>query len=268
MLESGSIEHALSGRVAVVTGASSGIGKATAIRLARLGAVVVVGARRVGRLELVARQITEAGGTAEALPLDVSDPTSAEAFAAEVRERHAGLDIVVNNAGLARGFEPVVESSEADWREMLEANVMGLMRMTRLLLPSLLERPHGDIVHVGSVAGQQPYARGAAYCASKAAVEAFVQALRFELLGTGIRQLVVQPGMVAETEFSEVRFHGDRERAGAVYRGVSPLSADDVADCIAFALTRPPHVNVQSLLVMPTAQASATAVARRDDGSR
>ncbi len=253
----------LQGRVAVVTGASSGIGAATALRLARLGATVVLGARRLDRLAAVRDQIAAEGGGATALALDVSDAASAEAFVDQVLLQHPGVDILVNNAGLARGLGPVVDADLADWREMLEANVMGLGRLTRAFLPALCRRPLADIVHVGSVAGLQPYANGAMYCASKAAVEAFVQALRYELLGTSVRQLVVEPGLVDRTEFSLVRHHGDAARAAKVYEDTTPLSAEDVADCIAFALTRPAHVSIQTLLLMPTLQAAATAVFRR-----
>ncbi len=245
-----------------MTGASSGIGAATARALSALGAAVVVGARRVDKLQALCEELQQQGARAEPLPLDVSDPHSCQTFVTRALAFQDGIDILVNNAGLARGFEPVVESSEQDWREMMEANVMGLMRMTRAFLPGLIDKKRGDIVHVGSVAGLQPYARGAGYCASKAAVEAFVGALRFELLGTGIRQLVIEPGLV-QTEFSDVRFHGDHERADAVYRGIDPLTAEDVADCIAFAVTRPAHVSVHNLLLMATAQASATVVARK-----
>jgi NADP-dependent 3-hydroxy acid dehydrogenase YdfG len=255
-------EKPLVDKVALVTGASSGIGAKTAELLARLGARVVVGARRTERLDRLCFDIMQAGGDAQSSALDVGDAQSCRVFIDRVLERHNHIDILINNAGLARGFENVVDSDERDWREMVEANVMGLMRMTRLSLPAMLERG-GDIVHIGSVAGLQPYPRGAAYCATKAAVEAFASALRQELLGTAIRQLVIEPGMV-ETEFSEVRFHGDRERAKAVYRGLLPLSPEDVAECIAFALTRPAHVSIQTLLLMPTAQVTATSVARSD----
>ena len=248
-------------QVAVITGGSSGFGEALARKLAALGARVVLGARRLDRLEAVRASIDEAGGRIEAHSLDVADAKSSQAFAANVLRRHGAVDILVNNAGLARGFSHVVDNDENDWREMLEANVMGLMRMTRLFLPALIGRGAGDIVHIGSIAALQPYANGAAYCASKAAVEAFVQALRFELVGKNIRQLLIEPGM-ALTEFSEVRFHGDRARADKVYEGVTPLSADDVADCILFALTRPRHVCLQTMLLTPTAQAAATVVAR------
>jgi 3-hydroxy acid dehydrogenase/malonic semialdehyde reductase len=251
----------LAGKTAVITGGSSGIGAATARAFAERGARVILGARRKDRLEAECRKIAASGAEAVALVLDVADAASCEVFAGEVLRRHPTIDILVNSAGLARGFEPVVDSSERDWREMIEANVMGLMRMTRAFLPAMLARRRGDIVHVGSIAGLEPYAKGAAYCASKAAVEAFVQALRLELVGTGIRQLVVEPGMV-ETEFSVVRFHGDKARANAVYQGLTPLSGEDVAECIAFAVTRPAHVCIHTLLVTPTAQASATIAAR------
>ena len=255
----------LSKRVAVVSGASSGIGEATALALARHGAKVVLGARREARLESVVERINAEGGQAESLPLDVADPESCSAFSSTVERRYGAVDVLINNAGLARGLGPVATADERDWREMIEANVMGLMRVTRLFLPAMIQKGQGDIVHVGSIAGVQPYANGAAYCASKAAVEAFVQALRFELLGTNVRQLVIEPGMV-ETEFSVVRFHGDEQRAAAVYQGVTPLSAADVADCILFAITRPAHVCVQTLLVTPTAQAGATTVHRNKLG--
>jgi len=257
------VENAeLRDRIAVVTGASSGIGAATAAALGRLGCRLVLGARRTERVKAVGDQIA---AEVLCLPLDVANEASCAEFVGATLERHGKIDILVNNAGLARGFEHVVDNDERDWREMMEANVMGLMRITRAFLPSLIGRAHADIVHVGSIAALQPYAKGAAYCASKAAVEAFVQALRLELVGSGVRLLVIEPGMV-ETEFSVVRFHGDGERAAQVYSGLTPLSADDVADCIVFALTRPPHVCIQSMLVTPKAQASATVFARNQRG--
>ncbi|MCC6217328.1 MAG: SDR family NAD(P)-dependent oxidoreductase [Polyangiaceae bacterium] len=247
----------LAGRVAVVTGASSGIGEATARAFAARSARVLLGARRVDRLEALARDL---GARAAFHPLDVTDPESCRRFA-DWATATAAVDTLVNNAGLARGLGPVADADEADWREMMEANVLGLMRLTRAFLPALLARDRADLVHVGSVAGVQPYANGAGYCASKAAVEAFAQALRLELAGTGVRQLMLEPGM-AETEFSEVRFHGDRTRAAHVYEGMRPLTAVDIAECVAFAVERPPHVCLQRLLLMPTDQAAATVIAR------
>jgi 3-hydroxy acid dehydrogenase/malonic semialdehyde reductase len=252
----------LTGKVAVITGASSGIGKALALQLAERGVRLAIGARRADRLEATRAEIAAAGAAVRAYALDVSDAGSSTKFVTDVLADFGSIDILVNNAGLARGYGPVVDNDERDWREMLEANVMGLMRMTRAFLPTLMARETSDIVHIGSVAGLQPYANGAAYCASKAAVEAFAQGLRLELVGSTVRQFVIEPGM-AETEFSQVRFHGDAARAASVYEGVTPLSASDVADCIVFALTRPPHVSLQTLLVMPTAQAAATVVARK-----
>lgn len=219
---------------------------------------MVVGARRTSRLEQLAEEL---GERVVPLALDVSDRTSCAEFSKASLARCGAPDILVNNAGLARGLASVVDADEADWREMVEANLMGLMRITQAFLPAMLERGRGDLVQVSSVAGLQPYAKGAAYCATKAAVDAFSFALRRELLGTGLRQLVIQPGMV-ETEFSEVRFHGDAERAKQVYRGVDPLSATDVADAIYFAVTRPAHVSIQTMLIMPTAQVTATETAR------
>lgn len=255
--------QSLDGRIAVVTGASSGIGEATAVALASRGATVVLGARRLERLESLRDRLAKVS-SADAIAVDVSDADSSRRFVDRVLSQRATVDILINNAGLARGLADVVDSEESDWREMVEANVMGLMRMTRLILPTMIEKKSGDIVHVGSVAGLEPYPKGAAYCASKAAVEAFAKALRVELLGTNIREMVIEPGMV-DTEFSDVRFHGDGERARKVYQGLAPLSAQDVAECIAFALTLPPHVSIHTLHVMPTAQASATRVHRELD---
>lgn len=250
--------QSLEGRTVIVTGATSGIGEATARQLVDRGARVVLGGRREPQLVAVARDL---GDRASHRVLDVTDAESCRAFVDDSLTRYPSIDGLVNNAGLARGFADVAECDENDWREMLETNVMGLMRMTKLLVPHLAARPCADIVHVGSIAGLDPYEKGAAYCASKAAVEAFADSLRLELLGTGVRELVIEPGMV-DTEFSAVRFHGDRERADAVYRGVTPLRAEDVAECIVFAMSLPAHVSIHNLLVMPTAQAAATRVHR------
>jgi NADP-dependent 3-hydroxy acid dehydrogenase YdfG len=244
-------------RIAVVTGASSGIGAATARGLARAGFHVVAGARRSDRLQELAEEV---GATA--LALDVTDPASVEAFRAAVADRHGRADLLVNNAGLAAGLDPVADGDERDWQAMLDTNVLGLLRVTRAFLPLLRAAPHAHVVNLGSIAGFEVYPGGAGYTASKHAVRAITGTLRLELNGEPIRVTEVAPGMV-ETEFSLVRFHGDAERADEVYAGVQPLTADDIADCIVWAVTRPPHVDVDLIVVRPVAQAAAHLVARR-----
>jgi NADP-dependent 3-hydroxy acid dehydrogenase YdfG len=233
---------------AVVTGASSGIGAATARALAGAGFHVVLGARRVDRLEAVAKEID---GTA--LRLDVTDKGSAAAFGEAVPE----CRLLVNNAGGAKGLEPVAEADEDDWRWMFEANVIGTLRLTQGLLPKLRASGDGHIVTVTSIAALAPYDNGAGYTGAKHAQAMLHRTLRGELLGEPIRLTEICPGMV-ETEFSLVRFEGDREKADNVYRGLQPLTAEDVADVIAFAATRPSHVNLDQITIMPRAQASAS----------
>jgi NADP-dependent 3-hydroxy acid dehydrogenase YdfG len=246
-------------RIAVVTGASSGIGAATARGLAAVGFQVVAGARRTGRLQALAEEV---GATA--LPLDVTDPTSIEAFRAAVAERHGRADLLVNNAGLAAGLDPIAEGEDRDWQVMLDTNVLGLLRVTRAFLPLLRAAPHAHIVNLGSIAGFEVYPGGVGYTASKHAVRAVTGTLRLELNGEPIRITEIAPGMV-ETEFSEVRFGGDSGRAADVYAGVQPLPADDIADCIVWAVTRPPHVDIDLMVVRPVAQAAAYLVARSGD---
>ncbi|WP_308259214.1 SDR family oxidoreductase [Pseudonocardia sp. H11422] len=233
--------------VAVVTGASSGIGAATARRLADEGFAVVLGARRLHRITELAAAI---GGTA--IRLDVTDPQSVAAFAAAVPE----AKLLVNNAGGAKGLEPVAEANEDDWRWMYEVNVLGTLRVTQALLPALLASGDGHIITVTSIAALEPYDNGAGYTGAKHAQAMLHRTLRGELLGRPIRLSEVAPGMV-ETEFSLVRFGGDAEKADDVYRGLTPLTSDDVADAIAWAATRPPHVNIDQIVMKPRAQASA-----------
>ena len=242
--------------VAVVTGASSGIGAATVVALGRLGYRIVAGARRLGRLQRVV------GERGVALPLDVTKLESIDAFVAEVQKKFGRIDVLVNNAGLARGLTPIASASDQDWIEMWETNVLGLMRVTRACLPMLRKARHGHIVNLGSIAGFETYVGGAGYTASKHAVRAISRTLRLELNGEPIRVTEVMPGMV-ETEFSVVRFHGDRQAAKNVYAGVKPLVAADIADCIVYAVTRPPHVDVDEIVVRPIAQAAAWLVARK-----
>jgi len=242
--------------VAVVTGASSGIGAATVVALGRLGYRIVAGARRVERVQRVV------GERGLALPLDVTNLDSINAFVGEVQKKFGRIDVLVNNAGLARGLTPIAEASDQDWIEMWETNVLGLMRVTRACLPLLRKARHGHIVNLGSIAGFETYLGGAGYTASKHAVHAISRTLRLELNGEPIRVTEVMPGMV-ETEFSIVRFHGDRQAAKKVYQGVKPLVAADIADCIVYAVTRPAHVDIDEIVVRPIAQATAWKVARK-----
>jgi NADP-dependent 3-hydroxy acid dehydrogenase YdfG len=242
----------------VVTGASSGIGAASARALADAGFEVVLGARRLERLRTVAEKIPGA----RALRLDVADPGSVEAFCATV----GGCRVLVNNAGGALGLDPVEDADEAKWRLMWETNVMGTLRMTRALLPRLVESGDGVIVNIGSVAAFERYPGGGGYHAAKAAERALTDTLRIELLGRPVRVCEIDPGMV-ETEFSLVRFDGDDERAGAVYEGVDPLTAEDVAACVAFVVTRPSHVDIDELVVRPRDQARVHLVHRHPRGA-
>jgi NADP-dependent 3-hydroxy acid dehydrogenase YdfG len=229
----------LEGKRAIVTGASSGIGAATVRALEAAGARVHTGSRREGNL-------------------DVIEPESCRRFVDEALAALGGLDILVNNAGLSRGRDPVWESHEEDEREVIETNVLGLMRMTRLCVPSLVESGDGHIVNMGSVAGIWSYPHGSSYVASKFAVHGYTRALRDDLQGKPVRVTNIAPGLV-ETDFSKVRFKGDEEKAKAVYANVGlggPLHAEDVADCIMFALTRPPNVNIDEIVLMATAQVS------------
>src|SRR5512143_1314344 len=243
-------------RVAVVTGASSGFGAATARALAAAGFAVVVGARRTDRLRALAEPLG-----ARWLPLDVTDPQSVAAFAAAIPR----LDVLVNNAGNAFGGESIAAADEGKWRAMFELNVLGTLRVTRALLDKLLASGDGLIVNVGSIAGFEVYPGGAGYTASKHALRALTRTLRLELLGRPVRVTDVAPGM-AETEFALVRFGGDAERARRLYEGMTPLTAEDIAAAIAFVATRPPHVDIDEIVIRPRDQASATLVHRRPTG--
>ena len=238
----------LDGRTAIVTGASSGIGAAIARALQREGARVAGGARRVDRLETEIR-----------LQLDVTDPKSSERFVEQAVGELGGLDVLVNNAGLGLGREPFDDSREEDEETVLETNVHGLLRMTRLCLPHV--RDGGHIVNMGSIAGRQAYENAAVYVASKFAVRGFTYALREDLLGRPIHLTTVDPGLV-ETNFSRVRFRGDEEKAAAVYANVEPVRPEDVADCVVFVLTRPPHVNIDELVVKALAQSTPVKIVR------
>jgi NADP-dependent 3-hydroxy acid dehydrogenase YdfG len=239
-------------RLAVITGASSGIGAATARALAGAGYTVWLGARRKDRLDALAAELQ-----GHALVLDVADPDSVEAFCAALPEQ---VHLLVNNAGGALGLEPIAEARDDDWLQMYQSNVLGLMRVTRGLLPRLVSG-RGHIVNVTSIAGRETYPNGAGYTAAKHAAVAVTRTLREELNGTPVRVTDIAPGLV-ETEFSVVRFSGDTERAKKPYEGLTPLTAGDVADAILWAVSRPWHVNIDEIVLKPVAQASATKAAR------
>ena len=240
----------------MVTGASSGIGEATARGLHKAGFAVVLGARREDRLMAVARELGGRG-----LLLDVRDPASIKAFVDAIAAEYGQVEILINNAGLAAGLQPLAEGNDDDWVQMMETNVLGLLRVTKAMLPLLRRAPRAHIVNLGSVAGFEVYVGGVGYTASKHAVRAITKTLRLELMGEPIRVTEIEPGMV-ETEFSLVRFKGDQERASNVYKGMEPLTGADIADCIVWVVTRPPHVNIDEMVVRPIAQATVRDVAR------
>jgi NADP-dependent 3-hydroxy acid dehydrogenase YdfG len=248
----------LEGRTAVVTGASSGIGAATSRALADAGARLALGARRVERVEALAAELPGEGHVIGSL--DVTDPESCESFVESAVSAFGRLDILVNNAGLALGRATILEAQDEDERRMLETNVLGLTRMTRLCLPHM-EDGRGHIVNLGSWAGREAYAQGGMYVGSKYAVKALTYVMRKELVGR-IRVSTVDPGMVGDTEFSDVRFRGDLEKKAAVYRGVDYLTPADVADCIVWVLTRPPHMVIDEIVVKALQQASQDQIVR------
>ena len=259
----------LDGKVVLITGASSGIGEATARLLAPLGVRLALGARRIDRIERLGAELREAHGTESfTRTIDVRYAAGCEAFVEAALDQFGRIDVLVNNAGRARGRQPVAEGIESEWDEMIDTNVKGLLHMTRLVLPHMIARNSGHVVNLGSVAGLGVYEGGSVYCATKWSVKAITQAMRLELNGTDIRVTEICPGLV-ETEFSIVRFHGEeepreaRQKSDQVYRGIEPLTASDIADCIVWALTRPPHVDIDEIVVRPVAQAGMGKVARK-----
>jgi 3-hydroxy acid dehydrogenase / malonic semialdehyde reductase len=253
----------LSKKWILITGASSGFGAAAARSFAAQGANLLLGARRIERLEQVAGESRQAGAP-DALvhALDVSDTGSVNAFAGWVRNRTDKVDVLINNAGGALGLEPVAQGNDADWETMLQTNVLGVLRMTRAILPLMLNNPGSYILNIGSIAGRVVYEGGAAYCAAKAGELQITRALRLELCGTGVRVGTIDPGL-AETEFSVVRFKGDAERAKKVYEGVNPLRAEDVAEALVWAASRPPHVCIDEMIIKCTDQAAIHKLNRR-----
>ncbi len=251
-------------RLVLITGASSGIGLACAQTFAQAGARLILAARRSDRLQALAADLKAEFGTAtHMLKLDVCDRSAVETSLQSLPSDWSEIDVLINNAGLSRGLDRFQTAEVQDWEEMIDTNVKGLLYVTRTLLPGMIERGRGHIVNIGSIAGHQTYPKGNVYCASKAAVRAITEGLKLDLLGTPIRVSTVDPGLV-ETEFSQVRFHGDTERAEAVYAGLTPLTPADVADVVLFCVTRPAHVNINEVVLMPTDQASATQVNRQN----
>ncbi|MES4904409.1 MULTISPECIES: SDR family NAD(P)-dependent oxidoreductase [unclassified Streptomyces] len=246
-------------RTAVVTGASSGIGAATARRLAAAGFRVVLAARRKERVEALAAELTEAGHEAEAYPLDVTDRAAVDAFAAALDR----CDVLVNNAGGALGTETVATADPADWRAMYEVNVVGVLNVTQALLPALIASGDGTVVVLSSTAGHIAYEGGGGYVAAKHGAHAIAATLRLELCGDPVRVIEIAPGMVRTDEFAVNRYRGDEDKAAAVYEGVAePLTADDVADTVEWAVTRPSHVNIDLMVIRPRAQAAQHKVHR------
>lgn len=252
----------LKNSIVFITGASSGIGASCAKEFARNGANLLLAARRIDRVEALAAGLRkEYKIRTHTFKLDVRHQAEVAAAIDGLPEEWKPIDILVNNAGLSRGLDRLQDGKISDWDEMIDTNVKGLLYVTRSVLPGMIGRGRGHVVNIGSIAGHAVYPAGNVYCASKYAVRALSEGLKHDLLGTPVRVTSVDPGLV-ETEFSIVRFHGDREKAAKVYNGMQPLTPDDIADAVIYCTTRPPHVNINEVVLMPVAQASATQVHR------
>jgi 3-hydroxy acid dehydrogenase / malonic semialdehyde reductase len=249
--------------VVLVTGSSSGIGLACARIFAQAGAKVILSARRAERLETLAKELRQEFSTeVYMLPIDVTNRPEVEAQLNTLPADWSKIDILINNAGLSRGLDKLYEGSIQDWEEMIDTNIKGLLYVTRSVVPGMVKRGRGHVINLGSLAGHQTYPKGNVYCGTKVAVRAISEGLKQDLLGTPIRVTSVDPGLV-ETEFSKVRFRGDEERADGVYQGLTPLTAEDVADTVFYCATRPLHVNINEILMMPTDQSGSTLVHRQ-----
>ncbi|MBW4613212.1 MAG: SDR family oxidoreductase [Desmonostoc vinosum HA7617-LM4] len=251
----------LQNQIVLITGASSGIGAACAKIFAGAGAKLILAARRLERLQQLVETLHLTSAQVYLLQLDVRDRNAVESAISSLPASWSDIDILINNAGLSRALDKLHEGNFLDWEEMIDTNIKGLLYLTRYIVPGMVNRDRGHVINLGSIAGHQTYPGGNVYCATKAAVRAISEGLKQDLLGTPVRVTSVDPGMV-ETEFSQVRFHGDIERAKKVYQGVTPLTPDDVADVIFFCATRSPHVNINEVILMPVNQASATLVHR------
>ncbi|NQT35728.1 SDR family NAD(P)-dependent oxidoreductase [bacterium] len=247
----------LKDKIVFITGASSGIGEACAAVFAAHGAHLILAARRTERLIKTAEKLkTEYKITCFTGKLDVRDPDQVRSFIENLPEELHRIDILINNAGLARGMDSLQDGNISDWNEMIDTNIKGLLSVTRTVLPGMIKRSSGHIINIGSIAGRQVYSKGSVYCATKFAVRALNQGMLIDLIDTPIRVSSVDPGRT-KTEFSLVRFHGDKSNADAVYDGYHPLKAEDIAEAVIFCATRPPHANVTELVILPSDQASA-----------
>lgn len=257
----------LSGRLALITGASSGIGQATARAFHREGARLVLAARRLDRLETLAQELVASGGTGDVVVcrLDTTDRQAVADILGELPEPFREIDILVNNAGKALGLSPMQDGDIDDWDEMIDTNVKGLLYVDRAVVPGMVARGRGHVVHIGSIAGHEIYPNGNVYCATKAAVDALTRSLRLDLNGTGIKVSTIDPGLV-ETEFSFVRFKGDAERARRPYTDLEPLKPEDVAEAILFTVSRPAHVNVAEIILLARHQAGTRDFFRKPRG--
>lgn len=250
-------------KIVFITGASSGIGRACAETFAAEGWDVIIAARRNDRLEQIAKDLESRFNCKVcSLQLDVQKYDNVKKAIQNLPGEWQKIDVLVNNAGLSRGLNPLFEGEIQDWEEMIDTNVKGLLYVSRCIIPGMLERGRGDIINIGSIAGHEVYPGGNVYCATKHAVDALTKGLRLDLLGTPLRVATVDPGLV-ETEFSEVRFRGDKERASTIYQGYQPLKSIDIAECVYFCASRPAHVQIAEMIVFPTAQRSVTAVHKK-----
>ncbi|OKH44767.1 NAD(P)-dependent oxidoreductase [Calothrix sp. HK-06] len=249
-------------QIVFITGASSGIGAACTKIFASAGAKLILAARRKEKLQQLVESLSINSSHVHLIELDVRNREAVESAISSLPAEWSNIDILINNAGLSRGLDKLHEGAFQDWEEMIDTNIKGLLYMTRYIVPGMVQRARGHVINIGSIAGHQTYPNGNVYCGTKAAVKSISEGLKQDLLGTPIRVTSVDPGMV-ETEFSEVRFHGDSERAAKVYQGVTPLTPHDVADVIYYCATRPAHVNINEVILMPVDQASATLVNRK-----
>lgn len=247
---------ALKGKIILITGASSGIGAATARAFAREGSRVILAARRIDRLQALAEDMKQAHNTeAICLRIDLRQHKTVATELEKLPENWRQIDVLVNNGGLSRGLDKLHEGNPDDWDEMIDVNIRGLLAVSRTVIPWMIKRNCGHIINIGSIAGHEVYPNGNVYCATKFAVHALSKGMMLDLMGTPIRVTSIDPGMV-ETEFSLVRFHGDRERAAKTYKGTKPLTGDDVAEAVVWAASRPAHVNIAEMLILPTVQRS------------